>query len=80
MKVLTKVGVLGCTCVCRWTHLALEYELEGKCALAREVWVALRVIDAGLQHPGLVENSETRRFVVQASDEVVRAIRPELHL
>lgn len=66
--------------MCRCAHLAFEYELEGKRALAREVWVALRVVHAGLQHPGLVENGETRRLVVQAGDEVVRAIRPELHL
>lgn len=65
-------------CVC--VYLAFEYELEGKGALAREVWVAFRVVDAGLQHPGLVENSEARRLVVQASDEVVGAVRPELHL
>lgn len=65
-------------CVC--LYLAFKYELEGKGALAWEVWVALGVIDTGLQHPGLVENSKTWRLVVQASDEVVGAIRPELHL
>lgn len=67
-------------CVCRCAHLAFEYELEGERALAREVGVALRVVDAGLQHPGLVEDGEARRLVVQARDEVVRAVRPELHL
>lgn len=45
-------------------YLAFEDELEGKGALAGEVWVALRVINAGLQHPRLVENSEARCFVV----------------
>lgn len=66
--------------MCRCAHLAFEYELEGERALAREVWVALRVVNAGFQHPGLVEDSETRRLVVQAGYEVVRAVRPELHL
>lgn len=63
-----------------YVYLAFEYELEGKGPLAREVWVAFRVVDAGLQHPGLVENSKARRLVVQASDEVIGAVRPELHL
>lgn len=61
-------------------YLALEDELERERALAGEIGVALKVVDAGLQHPRLVENRETRRFVVQAGDEVVGAVRPELHL
>lgn len=65
-----------------WTeaYLALQDELERERALAGEVGVALEVVDAGLQHPRLVENRETWRFVVQAGDEVVGAVRPELHL
>ena len=61
-------------------YLAFEDELEGERALAGQVGVALRVVDAGLQHPRLVENGEARRFIVQPSDEVIRAVRPELHL
>lgn len=61
-------------------YLALEDELEGEGALAGEVGVALRVVHAGLQHPRLVEDSEARRFIVQTSDEVISAVRPELHL
>lgn len=61
-------------------YLALQDELEGERALAGEVGVALEVVDAGLQHPRLVENRETWRLVVQAGDEVVGAVRPELHL
>lgn len=61
-------------------YLAFEDELKGKGALAREVRVALRVVDAGLQHPRLVKNGEARRFIVQTSDEVISAVRPELHL
>lgn len=61
-------------------YLALEDELEGEGALAGEVGVALGVVHAGLQHPRLVEDSEARRFIVQTSDEVISAVRPELHL
>ena len=61
-------------------YLAFEDELKGKGALAREVGVAFRVVDAGLQHPRLVKNGEVRRFIVQTSDEVISAVRPELHL
>lgn len=61
-------------------YLAFEDELEGEGALAGQVGVALGVVNAGLQHPRLVENSEARRFIVQASDEVIGAVRPELHL
>lgn len=61
-------------------YLAFEDELEGERALAGQVGVALRVVNAGLQHPRLVENGEARRFIVQTSDEVIRAVRPELHL
>lgn len=61
-------------------YLALEDELEGKGALAGEVGVALRVVNAGLQYPRLVEDSEARRFIIQTSDEVIGTIRPELNL
>lgn len=61
-------------------YLALEDELEGEGALAGEVGVALGVVHAGLQHPRLVEDSEARCFIVQTSDEVISAVRPELHL
>lgn len=61
-------------------YLALEDELEGEGTLAGEVGVALRVINAGLEHPRLVENSEARRFIVQTSDEVISPVRSELHL
>lgn len=60
-------------------YLALEDELEGECALAGEVGVAFGVINAGLQHPRLVEDSEAWRFIVQTSDEVISAVWPELH-
>lgn len=61
-------------------YLAFEDELKRKGALAGEVGVAFRVIDASLQHPRLVENCEARCLIVQAGDEVVGAVRPELHL
>lgn len=61
-------------------YLALEDELEGEGALAGQVGVALRVVNASLEHPRLVENSEARCFIVQTSDEVISAVRPELHL
>lgn len=61
-------------------YLALEDELEGECALAGEVGVAFGVVNAGLQHPRLVEDSEAWCFIVQTSDEVISAVRPELHL
>ena len=64
----------------RVCHLALEDELEGEGALAGQVGVAFRVVDAGLQHPGLVEDGEARRLVVQAGDEVICTIWPELDL
>lgn len=64
----------------RRAYLAFEDELEGEGALAGQVGVALRVVHTGLQHPRLVENSEARRFIVQTSDEVISAVRPELHL
>lgn len=38
---------------CR-VHFALQDELEGERAFAGQVGVALRVVDPGLQHPGLV--------------------------
>lgn len=65
-------------CVC--VYLAFEDELEGEGALAGEVGVALRVVDAGFQHPRLVEDGEARRFVVETRDEVVGAVWPELDL
>lgn len=65
-------------CVC--VYLAFEDELEGKGALAGEVGVALRVVDAGFQHPRLVEDGEARRFIVETRDEVVSAVWPELDL
>ncbi|KAG7244971.1 hypothetical protein INR49_023537 [Caranx melampygus] len=40
-------------------YLALEDELEGECALAGEVGVAFGVVNAGLQHPRLVEDIGT---------------------
>lgn len=61
-------------------YLALEDELEGEGALAGQVGVALRVVNTGLQHPCLVEDSEAWRFIVQTGDEVISAVRPELHL
>lgn len=61
-------------------YLALEDELEGEGALAGQVGVAFRVVNTGLQHPCLVENSEAWRFIVQTCDEVISAVRPELHL
>lgn len=61
-------------------YLAFEDELEGEGALAGQVGIALRVVNTGLQHPRLVENSEARCFIVQTSDEVISAVRPELHL
>ncbi len=61
-------------------YLAFKDELEGEGALAGQVGVALRVVYTGLQHPRLVENSEARCFIVQTSDEVISAVRPELHL
>lgn len=59
--------------------LALEEQLEGKCALARQVGVALRVIHTSLQDPCLVQYCEPWCFIVQACDEVISAIRPELN-
>lgn len=64
---------------CR-VHFALQYELEGQRALAGEVGVAFGVVDPRLQHPGLVEHGEARRLVIQSCDEVIGAVRPELHL
>lgn len=61
-------------------YLAFKDELEGECTLAGQVGVAFRVVDAGLQHPRLVENREARGFIVQAGDEVISAVRPELNL
>lgn len=61
-------------------YLAFKDELEGERALAGQVGVALRVVNAGLQHPRLVEDGEARGFVVQTGDEVIGAVRPELHL
>lgn len=61
-------------------YLAFKDELEGECTLAGQVGVAFGVVDAGLQHPRLVKNGEARGFIVQASDEVISAVRPELNL
>lgn len=61
-------------------YLALEDELERESALAGEVGVAFRVVNTGLEHPRLVEYSEARCFIVKTSDEVIGAVRPELHL
>lgn len=61
-------------------YLAFEDEHEGERALAGQVGVALGVVNARLQHPRLVENGEARCFIVQTGDEVVGAVRPELHL
>lgn len=72
-----KKGSQSCGAV---TDLALEDQLEGERAFAGEVGVALRVVDACLQHPSLVQHGEARRLVVQPRDEVVSAVRPELHL
>lgn len=61
-------------------YLAFKDELEGEGALAGQVGVALRVVYTSLQHPRLVENSEAWGFIVQTSDEVISAVRPELNL
>ena len=65
-------------CVC--VYLALEDELEGEGAFAGEVRVAFRVVDPGLQYPGLVQHGETRTLIVQTGDEVICPVRPELDL
>lgn len=61
-------------------YLALEDELEGKGAFAGEVRVAFRVVDPGLQNPGLVQHGETRSLIVQTGYKVICAVRPELDL
>lgn len=64
----------------RRVHLALQDELEGKCALAGQVGVALRVVNPCFQHPCLVKHCEAWRLIIQPGDEVICAIWPELHL
>lgn len=63
----------------RGVDLAFQNELEGESALAGQVGVALRVIDAGLEHPGLVQHGEPGRLVVEARDEVVCSVGTELN-